>query len=130
MGVREFEVRTEDGRRLVAAVAGPEDGELVLLHHGSPGTHRMFERHVEAGCERGLRHVPCSRPGYAGSARPEGRSYADEAAYAVAVADSLGAESFYAIGLSGGGGPDLPCASLVPDRVRSVVSASALCPQE
>jgi pimeloyl-ACP methyl ester carboxylesterase len=130
MGAREFEVRTEDGRRLIAAVAGPEDGELVLLHHGSPGTHRMFDRHVEEGAERKLRHVSYSRPGYAGSDRRPGRTYADEAVEAVAVADALGVESFYAIGLSGGGGPALACAALIPDRVRSVVSASALGPRE
>ncbi|HUC00264.1 MAG TPA: alpha/beta hydrolase [Solirubrobacterales bacterium] len=130
MGAREFEVRTKDGRRLIAAVAGPEDGELVLHHHGSPGSHLMFDRHVEEGAERGLRHVSYSRPGYSGSDRRARRSYADEVGDAIAVADSLGVESFYAIGLSGGGGPALACAALVPDRVRSVVSASALGPRD
>lgn len=130
MDAREFEVRTEDGRRLIAAVAGPEDGELVLLHHGSPGMHLMFDRHVEEGAERGLRHVCYSRPGYAGSDRRPGRSFADEVADAVAVVDALGAETFCTIGLSGGGGPALACAALAPDRVRSVVSASALGPRD
>jgi pimeloyl-ACP methyl ester carboxylesterase len=130
MRSREFEVRTEDGRRLIAVEAGPGDGELVLLHHGSPGSRWMFSRHLEEGAERGLRHVSYSRPGYAGSDHQRGRSYADSVLDSIAVVDALGVDSFCTLGLSGGGGPALACAALIPDRVRSAVSASALGPRE
>jgi pimeloyl-ACP methyl ester carboxylesterase len=129
MRSREFEVRTGGGRRLIAVEEGPADGELVLLHHGSPGSHRMFSRHIEEGAERGLRHVSYARPGYAGSDHRRGRSYADSVPDSVAVVDALGVDSFYSLGLSGGGGPALACAALIPDRVRSAVSASALGPR-
>lgn len=127
---RQFDVWTEDGRRLVAEVAGPEDGDLLLLHPGTPSSRVLFDRHVEEGAERGLRHVIYSRPGYHGSDRKEGRSYADSAADSAAVVDALGVDSFYTLGVSGGGGPALACAALLPDRVRSAASVAAFGPRE
>lgn len=130
MEAQEFEVQTEDGRRLIAAEYGPAEGEPLLFHHGSPGSRWLFERHVEEGAERGLRHITYSRPGYEGSDRHPKRTYADSALDSAAVLDALGVECFYTIGISGGGGPALACAALMPDRVRSAVSASALGPRE
>ncbi|HET7445205.1 MAG TPA: alpha/beta hydrolase [Solirubrobacterales bacterium] len=129
MGAREFEVQTEDGRRLIAAVAGPEDGELLLFHPGTPSCRLLFDRHIEEGAERGLRHVIYSRPGYHGSDRKAERSYADSAADSAAVADALGVDSFYVLGMSGGGGPALACAALLPDRVQSAASVAAFRPR-
>ncbi|MDX6626016.1 MAG: hypothetical protein QOE56_1005 [Solirubrobacterales bacterium] len=130
MRPREFEVRAADGRRLTAEVAGPEDGELVLFHSGTPGCRLLFDRHLREGAERGLRHVIYSRPGYQGSDRQPGRSLADSAADSAAVVDSLGVESFYSVGVSGGGGSAAACAALLPDRVRSVAVVAALGPRE
>lgn len=130
MRPREFEVRAEDGRRLTAEVVGPEDGNLVLFHTGTPGCRLLFDRHVREGAERGLRHVIYSRPGYQGSDRQPGRSLADSAADSAAVIDSLGVESFYSVGVSGGGGPAAACAALLPSRVRSVAVVAALGPRQ
>jgi pimeloyl-ACP methyl ester carboxylesterase len=127
---REFQVRAEDGRRLTAEVVGPEDGDLVLFHTGTPGCRLLFDRHLREGAERGLRHVIYSRPGYQGSDRQPGRSLADSAADSAAVVDALGVESFYSIGLSGGGGSAAACAALLPGRVRSAAVIAALGPRE
>lgn len=130
MQAREFEVRTEDGRRLIATVAGPEDGDLLLFHPGTPSCRLLFDRHVDEGAERGMRHVIYSRPGYHGSDRRPGRSYADSAADSAAVVDALGVDSFYVLGVSGGGGPALACAALLSERVRSAASLAAFGPRE
>ncbi|HSS33994.1 MAG TPA: alpha/beta hydrolase [Solirubrobacterales bacterium] len=126
---RELEVWIGD-RRLLAQEAGPEDGDLVLHHEGTPGSRHIFDGYIEAGAERGLRHVTCSRPGYEGSDRQPGRCFADAAVDSAALADALGVESFYTVGVSGGGGPALACAALLPDRVRAAASVSALGPRE
>jgi pimeloyl-ACP methyl ester carboxylesterase len=126
---REFEVWV-GGRRLLAQEAGPEDGDLVLHHEGTPGSRHIYDGYIEAGVERGLRHVTCSRPGYEGSDRQPGRCFADAAADSAALVDALGVDSFYTVGVSGGGGPALACAALLPDRVRATASVSALGPRE
>jgi pimeloyl-ACP methyl ester carboxylesterase len=100
---RDFEVRTADGRLLRAQVAGPEDGALVLFHHGTPGPREIYAGQLRECAARGLRHVCYSRPGYHGSARHAGRTIADCAADTAAVADALGAERFHNVGYSGGG---------------------------
>ncbi len=126
---RELEVLSEDGRRVLAEVAGPEDGGLVVFHTGTPGTRRLYLDHVGECADRGLRLVCISRPGYDGSDRLPGRSYADGPADTAAVADALGAEGLYVIGQSGGGGPALADAALLPGRVRAVASVAALAPR-
>jgi pimeloyl-ACP methyl ester carboxylesterase len=126
---RETEVRRVDGRRLLVEVCGPEDGDLLLFHAGTPGSRHLFSRHLEEGAERGLRHATYSRPGYEESDRQPGRTIADCAADSAAVADALGAERFYVAGASGGGGPAIACAALLPDRVRSAASIAALGPR-
>ena len=126
---RQLEVWIGD-RRLLAEETGPEDGELVVYHEGTPGSRRLFDRYVEEGAERGLRHLTCSRPGYEGSDRQPGRCFADAATDSAALVDALGVEFFYTVGVSGGGGPALACAALMPDRVRAVASVSALGPRQ
>jgi pimeloyl-ACP methyl ester carboxylesterase len=69
--------------------------------------------------------VICSRPGYGGSTRNEGRTVADAAADTAALADHLGAERFLVAGWSGGGPTALACAALLPDRVRAIVTLRA-----
>jgi len=127
---RSFEVRASDGRALRARVAGPEDGALVVYHSGTPGTNNLYADHVEAGAERGLRHVCCSRPGYGGSERQPGRSISACATDIAAVADALSAERFYVVGHSGGAPHALACAALLPDRVIAAASLSGFAPRQ
>jgi pimeloyl-ACP methyl ester carboxylesterase len=126
MQPRELELRTPDGRRLLAEVAGPENGPLLIWHGGTPGCRRLPPWWYEEGMARGLRTVSYSRPGYEGSDRMPGRTVADCAADTVAFADALGAESFYVLGSSGGGPHALACAALLPQRVRAAVSVSGV----
>jgi pimeloyl-ACP methyl ester carboxylesterase len=126
---RELEIRTPDGRRLLAQVAGPADGALILFHAGTPGSRHLYDRHIEEGAARGLRHVCYSRPGCEGSDRHPGRSYASCAADSAAIADALGAETFHVVGQSGGGGHALACAALLADRVLSVAAIAGVAPR-
>ncbi len=124
-------VSTEDGRRLQATVAGPAGGELVLLHHGTPGAGReIWPANLASAAERGLRLAGYSRPGYGDSDRAEGRTVADCVADAAAVADAVGAERFFTIGGSGGGPHALACAALLPGRVIAAATIAAVAPAD
>jgi pimeloyl-ACP methyl ester carboxylesterase len=112
-----------------AQLAGPEDGVPVFFHLGTPGSRSMWEGFVEAGAERGLRHICCSRPGWEGSDRQPGRSFASTAADIEDVADELGLERFYVSGLSFGATSSLACAALLPDRVLAALSMASLAPR-
>jgi pimeloyl-ACP methyl ester carboxylesterase len=122
----ELDVRAPDGRRLMAELAGPEDGRLVIFHGGTPGSRHLPGWWYEAGASRGLRHVSYSRPGYPGSDRMPGRAVVDCVGDTVAFADALGADTFYLFGSSGGGPHALACAALLPDRVIAAVSVSGV----
>jgi pimeloyl-ACP methyl ester carboxylesterase len=126
----EFEVQAPDGRRLVAEVAGPGDGVLLVDHAGTPGTRHAFQGHLHESAKRGLRQVTYSRPGYEGSERLAGRSFADCVADTVAVVDALGVDSFYVSGHSGGVPHALACAAKLPSRVLAVAAVSGLAPRD
>lgn len=130
MDVERHELEVADGRRLVAEVAGPPDGEVVFAHTGTPEAGTVYAPKVAAGAEWGLRHVSYARPGYAGSDRQPGRSVADCAADAAAIADRLGFERFYTVGQSGGGPHALACAALLPERVRSAATLGGVAPRD
>jgi len=121
-------VRAPDGRLLSVLTAGPLEGDPVLFLHGTPGIRGLYERELEEGARRHLRHVFYSRPGYAGSDRLLGRSVADCAADVETIADALGIDDFYVIGESGGGSHALACAALLPGRVRAVAVLAGIAP--
>jgi len=116
----QHEVRTEDGRLLLAEEAGPEQGCPVLLHHGTPGSRYLYEEMIEEGAERGLRHITYSRPGYEGSDRHAGRRVVDCAPDLRAIVDQLGLERGFVVGESGGGPHALAQAASLRDWVRGV----------
>jgi len=122
------DVLTPDGRRLAVEVAGPQDGEVVVFHTGTPSAGSLFAPLLEAGAERGLRHVSYSRPGYGDSDRQPGRTIADCTHDVAAIADALGVERFYTTGHSGGGPHALACAALLPDRVNSATTTAGVAP--
>lgn len=121
-------VRGPGGRALEVEVAGPEDGRAVLFHSGTPSAGTLFAPLVELGASRGLRHISYSRPGYAGSERHEGRTVADCAADAAAIADELGVREFFTVGVSGGGPHALACAALLGERVLAAASVAGVAP--
>lgn len=123
-------VAAEGGRSLDVAVAGPQDGTLLLLHDGTPTSGHLYEPLVAAGAERGIRHASYARPGYRGSTRNEGRSVADCAADVEAVVGALGAERFHVAGWSGGGPHSLATAALFGDRVLSAATIAGVAPAD
>ncbi len=118
------------GRRLEVEVDGPRDGLLLVSHTGTPSGGRLYEAHVRAGAERGIRHAIYSRPGYAGSDRAEGRTVADCAGDVAAIADALGAGEILVEGASGGGPHALACAALLPERVLAAASVAGVAPRD
>jgi pimeloyl-ACP methyl ester carboxylesterase len=125
-----FEVTT-GGRAIEAIALGPDDAPVLISHHGTPGSaHEFWPAHADAAAKRELRMVAYSRPGYAGSDRDEGRTVADCAADACALADALGAERFFTVGGSGGGPHALACAALAPDRVIAAATIAGVAPAD
>jgi pimeloyl-ACP methyl ester carboxylesterase len=122
------ELRLPDGRCLEVTVAGPANGPLLVSHHGTPSAGRLFGPFVDAAAARGLRTATWSRPGYAGSTRAPGRSVADCAADAAALADHLGADRFYVTGRSGGGPHALACAARLGERVIACATVASVAP--
>ena len=95
-----------NGLRFTADVAGPDEGELVLLLHGFPQTRHTWRAELPALAGAGFRACAPDQRGYSAGARPEGiDSYRTEllVADALAIADSLGAEQFHIVGHDWGG---------------------------
>jgi pimeloyl-ACP methyl ester carboxylesterase len=123
-------VPLDDGRVLEAVSEGDPNGTLLVFHHGSPGAAVPFPAFDRAAAERGIRLVTYSRPGFGASTRHEGRTVADCANDAAAIAGHLGAERFVTIGWSGGGPHALACAALLPDRVLAAAAIAGVAPYD
>lgn len=72
----EFHLIETNGIRLHTAVAGPEDGELVVLLHGFPEFSYGFHHQMEALAASGYRVVAPDQRGFAskpnsGSCQPQ-----------------------------------------------------------
>ncbi|HUA05759.1 MAG TPA: alpha/beta hydrolase [Solirubrobacteraceae bacterium] len=117
-----------EGRALEVVVGGPPDGVPLIFFHGTPGAAGPFDRLIQVGADRGVRHIAYSRPGYSRSDRHQGRSVASCAADVVAIADALGYDRFYCSGGSGGGPHSIACAALIPDRVIAVAAIATPAP--
>jgi pimeloyl-ACP methyl ester carboxylesterase len=124
----ETRVGLPDGRVLQVWMEGPEGGDVLISHHGTPSSGLPFAPLVDEASRRGLRSVGYCRPGYGSSTRLEGRSVADCATDAAAIADALGVERFYTEGGSGGGPHALACGALLPDRTIAVASIAGVVP--
>jgi pimeloyl-ACP methyl ester carboxylesterase len=122
------ELTLPDGRTLSVYVEGPQDGTLLISHHGTPGAGVPSPGFVRAAAERGLRWVSYSRPGYGDSTRAAGRAVADCVPDVAAIADHFGADRFFTTGGSGGGPHTLACAALLPERVRGCAAIASPAP--
>ena len=106
-----------------ARVAGPPDGDVVILLHGFPETSLEWESQLGALARAGYRAVAPDQRGYSPGARPSG-----VAAYAVtelildvvAMADAIGAARFHVVGHDWGAAVAWGVAGLAKDRVASV----------
>ena len=124
--MRELVVEVEGGRRVGVADFGPADGDAVLWCHGGPGSRLEPTYVAERAVEEGWRLIGIDRPGYGNSDPQPGRTIAGWVADGLAVADQLGVETFFTIGLSTGGAYALATAALAPDRVRGVIVCCAM----
>jgi pimeloyl-ACP methyl ester carboxylesterase len=115
--------------QLDVALSGPEDGQALVFHTGTPSGATMFAPLVDLGAERGLRHVVYMRPGYGNSERSAERTVGDCAADVVAIIDALGIDRFFTAGGSGGGPHALACAALLPERVIAAATIASVAPR-
>jgi pimeloyl-ACP methyl ester carboxylesterase len=127
---KERDIHTPDGRRLHVYAAGDPDGELVLVHHGTPCSGLIWDRWAADATRRRIHLVSYDRPGYDRSGRRSGRSVADAAADAATIADAFGADRFRTWGVSGGGPHALACAALLPDRIIAAATLASVAPYE
>lgn len=119
-----------DGRALDIQVNGPEDGAVLIFHHGTPGSLLPRRVMVEQAAERGIRLVTYSRAGYGDSGRKAGRTVSDIGADVAAILDHLGAEKAMTAGWSGGGPHALATGALLPDRITGVLSIAGVAPYD
>lgn len=117
------------GRRLDFRVHGPDDGPVLVAHHGTPGAgtpDRSFERATAA---RGLRLVTMSRAGYGGSGRHLRRRVVDVVKDTREVLDHLAARECIVIGRSGGGPHALACAARL-EHTRAAATLASVAPYD
>jgi pimeloyl-ACP methyl ester carboxylesterase len=113
---RELHVTTVDGRLLEGVVTGPDDGELLVYHHGTPGAGVVLPALADAASDRGLRTLFYSRPGYGASTPRSGRQVGAAELDTSLLLHVLGVDKFWTLGWSGGGPHALACAALLPER--------------
>ena len=119
----ESKILTVNGLDFTADLTGPEDGELVLFLHGFPQTRYTWRAELPALAELGYRCCAYDQRGYSAGARPGGiEPYILEnlVGDVLAVADSLGYETFNLVGHDWGGQLSWCTAALHPHRVKTL----------
>jgi pimeloyl-ACP methyl ester carboxylesterase len=123
---------TSNPAETVRTAAGPVEyaaegeGPVVLLPHGTPGG---WDQGIALGrflVEAGFRVVAPARPGYQGTPLAGRERIDDQADLHAALLDSLDVESAHVFAWSGGGPSAYRLAVRHPDRVRTLVTASAV----
>lgn len=110
-----------------ASVAGPDEGELVVLLHGFPQTSWCWRHQLPALAEAGYRVVAPDQRGYSPRARPDDvESYRAEhlVADVLAVADWIGGHQFHLAGHDWGAAVAWQVAGRYPQRLRSLTAVS------
>ncbi|MGJ9411655.1 alpha/beta fold hydrolase [Aeromicrobium sp. CF4.19] len=108
-------------------VAGPADGEAIVLLHGFPETSASWDAVAPRLVEAGYRVVAPDQRGYSPGARP-----ADVSAYTtdqlagdvVGLADALGLERFHLVGHDWGAAVAWATAAWHPERLVSLTALS------
>ncbi len=112
------------------SLAGPEDGDLVLLLHGFAVSRHLFDAQLPALGEAGFRAAAPSQRGYSPGARPDP---SQPALYdiewlvgdALALADRLAhGRRFHLVGHDWGGSLAWDIATRVPERLASLTMLS------
>ena len=122
-----FEFIPTNGIRLHTALAGPEDGEPVILLHGFPEAWFGWEPQIHALAAAGFRVIAPDQRGYNLSDKPRGvASYRMDilAADVIGLADSLGFERFCLGGHDFGAMVSWHLAIRYPERLKRLAIAN------
>jgi pimeloyl-ACP methyl ester carboxylesterase len=125
----ELDVTLRDGRTLHVFDNGDPAGNVVVEHHGTPGSGLGYPPDLELARERGLRSVRYDRAGYGGSTPNPGRSVADVVPDIEDVLDALGVDRYVSIGGSGGCPHSFACGAL-SERCLAAAAIAAPTPYE
>jgi pimeloyl-ACP methyl ester carboxylesterase len=114
----------DSGMSFDALVAGPDDGEVVLLLHGFPQSSAMWLPQLAALAGAGYRAVAFDQRGYSPRARP-----AEVVQYRIGhlVEDALavgGPKPFHVVGHDWGGVVGWHLAAKHPERIRTLTALS------
>jgi pimeloyl-ACP methyl ester carboxylesterase len=121
-------LRLVDGRTLSWRSHGPDDGRVVVHHHGGLLS-GAYASTAEATCrEFGIRLLTPDRPGVGASTARPGRTTADGAHDVRQLLDHLGVERAGSLGWSMGGQYAVATAALLPDRVDALVAVAGAVP--
>ncbi|HEY6625211.1 MAG TPA: alpha/beta hydrolase [Acidimicrobiales bacterium] len=116
-----------NGLTFTARMAGPADGQPVLLLHGFPQTSLCWQDELSALGEAGYRVVAPDQRGYSAGARPSGvadYAVAHLVADTLAIADRRGMDTFHLVGHDWGGYLAWVVAARHPERIRTLTSVS------
>ena len=123
-------LRLEDGRNLGYAEYGNPAGTPVMYFHGFPGSRLQPQFMSDIAARLGVRLVAPDRPGVGLSDFKPQRTFLDWPQDVLALADTLGADHFAVLGVSGGGPYAAVCAHQIPHRVTKVGLVAALGPSD
>ncbi|MEM9035932.1 MAG: alpha/beta hydrolase [Actinomycetota bacterium] len=126
-GVVEHRTLAVNGIELHVALAGPEDGELVLLQHGWPECWYSWRHQITALAEAGYRVAAPDGRGYNTSSCPEETeryTVLDVVGDLVGVVGALGREQATLVGHDWGSLVTWPAALLRPDMFHAVCGMS------
>ena len=100
------------------------EGEAIVLIHGHPFDHTMWQPQIHAFSEKYRVIVPDLR-GYGKSSLPETGTtrFEDYATDVIGLLNALGVDTFHVAGLSMGGQLAMECYRQAPSRVRSIILA-------
>ncbi len=116
-----------NGLRFETLLAGPQNGEAVILLHGFPQSAEAWRDTVGWLARRGYRGVAPSLRGYSPGANPPNpQDYAmsELIADVLGIADALGIGRFHVVGHDWGGALAWMIAANHPDRILSLTSIS------
>lgn len=117
-----------DGRKLGYLTVGSETGRPIFYNHGWPSS-RLEAMMLERAAERvNGRLIAIDRPGYGLSDFQPERTLLDWPDDVVELADGLGVDQFYVLGLSGGGPYVAACAYKIPERLLGATIVAGLSP--
>ena len=108
-------------------LAGPADGEVVILLHGYPQCSWEWHHQMPALAAAGYRAVAPDQRGYSPGARPSGVEHYDQRSLVgdvLAIADRVGADRFHLVGHDWGAILAWHVAGWHPERLRTLTIVS------